>query len=119
MKCRLALCGLLCACGGCVYIASLSLPLRARSSTKNVLSYSLYGSNWDRYGQGAIANAELAPILYPGWEMHIYYDSSVPVDLVGSLGRYEHVVMINVTSEGRLRNRMSWRFLAAEDSRCR
>jgi len=43
----------------------------------NVISFSLYG-DIPRYCIGALANLELAPVIYPGWQCRFYVDSSVP-----------------------------------------
>jgi len=46
-----------------------------------VISYSLYGSN-PRYTDGAISNAKLMKEIYPGWDMRVYYDNSVPMEII-------------------------------------
>jgi hypothetical protein len=50
----------------------------------NILSFSLYGST-PRYATGVLLNAELAPVIYPGWEMRIYHGVEVDPKLLAKL----------------------------------
>ena len=77
-----------------------------------VLSYSLYGSD-PRYTQGALANARLHRILFPGWNMRIYHDNTVPKGVLRSL-RKAGAELVNMGHSDL--NPMTWRFLAASDS---
>jgi FkbM family methyltransferase len=54
---------------------------------KRIIAYSLYGSN-ARYIDGAIANVELMPNIYPDWEIYIYYDKTVPSKTIDKLKSY-------------------------------
>jgi hypothetical protein len=45
------------------------------------LSFSLWGDN-PIYNIGAIKNAELWKSIYPDWQMVVYYDSTVPNDII-------------------------------------
>ena len=47
------------------------------SKEKRVVSYGLYGSN-PKYTTGAIRNAELVKIYFPGWVARFYVDDTVP-----------------------------------------
>ena len=47
------------------------------SKEKRVVSYGLYGTN-PKYTTGAIRNAELVKIYFPGWVARFYVDNSVP-----------------------------------------
>jgi hypothetical protein len=78
----------------------------------NVISYSLYGSD-PRYTQGAMANARLYRVIFPGWTMRIYHDNTVPRTILVSL-RQAGAVLVNMA--GSDLNPMTWRFLAASDS---
>jgi hypothetical protein len=82
---------------------------------KRVITYSLYGSN-ARYIHldGAIANDELMPNIYPDWKIYMYYDKRVPSKTVDKLKLYRYVTMINMTNNS-ITNKMSWRFLVASD----
>jgi FkbM family methyltransferase len=92
---------------------SSNLMFSKRSAGKRVISYSLYGSN-SRYIDGAIANVELMPNIYPDWEIYMYYDKTVPSKTIDKLKSYRFVTMINMTNNS-ITNKMSWRFLVASD----
>jgi FkbM family methyltransferase len=78
-----------------------------------VISYSLYGSN-PRYTDGAIANAKLMKEIYPGWDMRVYYDNSVPMEIIEQLKELQ-VQLVDMTNSKM--NKMSWRFQAASDAK--
>jgi hypothetical protein len=49
---------------------------------KNLLVFSLYGSD-PRYTDGAVANAELWHGIYgPEWGMRVYYDSNIKQSII-------------------------------------
>lgn len=50
----------------------------------NAISFSLYGSN-PVYTLGMIRNAELAKFVYPGWQVMVWHDETVPADILDSL----------------------------------
>jgi hypothetical protein len=54
------------------------------SSEKRVISFGLYGSN-PKYTHGAIRNAELAAVYFPGWTCRFYITSDVPGEVVARL----------------------------------
>lgn len=74
------------------------------------LSFSLWGDK-PIYNVGAIRNAELCKIIYPDWQMVLYYDKSVPVDTIKKLSEL-NVKLIDMSSS-KLYG-MFWRFLAAD-----
>lgn len=91
---------------------------QARSAVdakKRVVSYSLYGAN-PRYTDGAVANADLAPSIYPGWEMWIYHDESVPDAVLSDLRTRSWVKLINMQNHPIIKNQMVWRFLVSSSS---
>ena len=47
--------------------------------SKRVISFSVWGDN-HAYTAGAVANALIAPKVYPGWVCRFYCDSKVPTD---------------------------------------
>lgn len=75
---------------------------------KNLMTYSLYGKE-TKYTLGALENAHLIKALFPEWTMRVYYDDSVPSDIVSKL-RAADVELVDMTNST-VRNRMSWRFL--------
>jgi len=78
-----------------------------------VLSYSLFGSD-RRYTDGALANAKLYRVIFPGWKMRVYFDNSVPESVLNYL-RAQDVDLFDM-SASELSNKMSWRFTPASDS---
>ena len=93
-----------------------------RNPTRLAIAYSVYGSS-PRYLSGALANPRLAAKFFPDWEVHMYHDDTVPKPILARLREFSNVRMISMSSTGgsesettsSVRNRMSWRFLAASD----
>ena len=81
---------------------------------KKVISFSLWGSN-PKYTIGAIRNAELTPIIYPGWVSRFYCGLSVPIDIIEKLNSLPHTEVIIMDVDGDWTG-MFWRFYACEDS---
>lgn len=91
-----------------------SLPkeyLSCNRRWQKIISYSLYGTT-PMYIQGMISNARLAPRLYPGWTVRVYYDNSIPVTVLYTLEAL-NVELVNMTSSD-VPN-MQWRFLPMDD----
>ena len=61
----------------------------AGTNEVRVISYGLYGKS-PRYTIGVLRNAQLAPLVYPGWKVRVYLDSSVPRNVVEELERSRH-----------------------------
>ena len=80
---------------------------------KRVISFSLYGSN-PKYTFGALRNVELAKIFYKSWIVRIYYDHSVPKEIIKKLEFYPKVELIDVSNEN-IQGGMFWRFLVLND----
>jgi hypothetical protein len=77
-----------------------------------VLSFSLFG-NIPMYCVGAIKNADLAKLLYPGWKCLFWHDDSVPEHYLKLLEERDNVSLINVGKTnvpGRY-----WRFFVFRD----
>ena len=51
---------------------------------KKVISFSIYGDS-NKYTIGLLKNVELAKKYYPDWICYIYYDNSVPKDIINKL----------------------------------
>ena len=87
---------------------------------KWVVAYSMYGdktassASSRRYSDGALANAELVKSVFPGWQMRVYHDDTVPDDLLDKLRQYG-VELRDMTQSG-LSNKMTWRFTVASDA---
>jgi hypothetical protein len=73
-----------------------------------VISYSLYGST-PMYCVGTIRNAEQVREKYPGWKCLVWYDESVPKEVIEKLASFDHVLLQNMTNSGI--PGMYWRFL--------
>lgn len=74
----------------------------------NYLSFSLWGDN-PMYNIGAIKNAELWKTVYPEWKMVVYYDDSVPSEIIDKLEELD-VLLVDMT--GKKVYGMFWRFFA-------
>ena len=58
------------------------------------VSFSLWGSN-PVYCIGAIKNAMMMSQTYPGWKMVVFYDETVPVNIVNKLNELDSNVTLN------------------------
>lgn len=79
---------------------------------KKIVSYSLFGTS-KRYTVNALINADLCKKYYPEWICRIYYDNSVPQNVISLLKSKNNVEL--VSSVGRGQSRRMWRFLAYDD----
>lgn len=80
----------------------------------NAISFSLYGDN-RTYTEGLIRNAELAPLVYPGWQVFVYHDATVPRSCLNELA--DLGVML-VPDAGKLFPAgLFWRFFIADHPR--
>ncbi|XP_065656606.1 uncharacterized protein LOC136082004 [Hydra vulgaris] len=88
----------------------------------NVLSYSLFGNNWERYGENVehVANEAANNSLYKEWTIRVYHDKySISLENVMNLTkRYQNLEFFNVSNFADLEgiNGMVWRFLVVADS---
>ena len=81
---------------------------------KKIISFSLWGDN-PKYTIGAIRNAELTPIIFPGWTSRFYCGKSVPNDIIKTLVSLPDTEVIMMEVDGDWTG-MFWRFYACEDS---
>jgi hypothetical protein len=79
----------------------------------NYLSFSLWGDN-PIYTIGAIKNAELWKIIYPDWKMIVYYDDTVPEDIILKLDELGVETIKNDTEI----YGCFWRFLISDRDDC-
>jgi len=95
---------------------------------KWVLAFDLYGSQErNRYSTGAVANADLAGLYYPGWTARFYVDGLVPPATVAALeARGAEVIRVSSSDQNSnfsknqgqaesLAPMAVWRFRAAYD----
>lgn len=80
---------------------------------KKIISFSLWGNN-PKYTVGAIRNAELAPLVYPGWKTRFYIANTVPDQILYALEDLEHVEIIYKDNPGDWTG-MFWRFQSCYD----
>jgi len=74
-----------------------------------LLSFSLFGQH-PIYCGGMIANARLAPDIYPGWRVRVYHGAEVPCKYLATLERHgcELVEMPHVLENGLPRGTKPW-----------
>jgi hypothetical protein len=93
----------------CLAAACPVLPAAGRK----VVSTSLYGGD-RRYTGGAVRNAELAPVIFPGWELRFYVKDDVPPAVLAEIRALGSEV--RVVSSADVGFGMNWRFLVADDA---
>jgi len=84
-----------------------------RPGKRHVVAFSMWG-NGPRYLRGALRNALLMPDIYPGWQMRLHADQSVPsecLELLADLG--VEIVMVDAAEP--LLHRLARRFRVASD----
>ena len=82
----------------------------------NIIAFSLWGDG-EKYLNGALENARLAPDIYPHWRCRFYCDDTVPQAVRGQLKTLgAEVVMMNRVNPF---DGLFWRFLPANDGRTR
>lgn len=83
------------------------------STEKRVVSYGLYGAN-PKYTVGAIRNAELVKVWFPGWVARFYCDNTVPPHVIQTLKKLDAEIITINDIKGGIAG-MFWRFLVADD----
>ena len=63
-----------------------------------VISYSLFGTD-NKYTQGAIINAKLAKQYMPDWEVWIWHNKTVPVNIIKQLNNMDNVKLFHCLNE--------------------
>lgn len=82
---------------------------------KNIISFSLWGDN-PLYTVGAIANAELAKTIYPGWICRFYiHKPSVPIFVTEQLESFDNVELVEMPDDIGWSG-MLWRFYPVTES---
>ena len=85
-------------------------PAEFTAGKRDVIAFSLWGGE-PRYLRGALRNLLLAPDLYPGWEVHLHMDRSVPRRFIAQARELGAKVYMH--RDAPLRERLAWRFLVA------
>jgi hypothetical protein len=110
-----------------------SCPTSSTSKRQHIISMSLYGSS-RRYTMGAIRNAQLVPVIYPGWQLPFYIEpppfaaasdgsgyryGRVPDGILRRLAELgAELLYVNLTVSGgggRTLAPMMWRFTVVDD----
>jgi len=89
------------------------LPFRYGYESAFVVSFSLFGGA-SRYVSGALRNAELLPVLYPGWKGRFYCDDTVPEEVRRGL-RERGCEVVLMPPPKRFYEGLFWRFRVWED----
>lgn len=93
------------------YIAQIaSFPT---STEKRIISFGLYGSK-PKYTTGAIKNAELVKVYFPGWICRFYVTSDVPNEVLKKLKELGSEIS-NIPDGMGYISGMFWRFHIADD----
>ena len=79
-----------------------------------IISFSLWGND-KKYTFGALKNADLASIIYPGWTCRFYIGKSVPSSIISDLIEKKNTEVYVMNEEGNWEG-MFWRFWPASDS---
>jgi hypothetical protein len=100
------------------YLLSLSRERPPSARGLRVIAMSLYGSG-RRYTMGAVRNAQLAPVVYPGWLLRFYCERPGPSNVYGAvppmiIRRLEQLGAEIMYLE-KAGNPRSWRFHIVED----
>jgi tetratricopeptide (TPR) repeat protein len=98
--------------GGRALAGAAVRPFDPTRPQQNIVAFSLWGAK-RLYVEGAIANAHLVRMLYPGWTCRVYLDDSVPREACEALddAGAEVVTMPQTGTHYGL----FWRFFAADD----
>ncbi|MFH0919397.1 MAG: hypothetical protein V1913_03475 [Fibrobacterota bacterium] len=83
-----------------------------RNKRANVICFSLWGKD-PKYLRGAVANARLQKVHYPGWVSRFYVDDTVPEEVIGELKALDSEIIMKPRGEGY--QGLYWRFEAGFD----
>lgn len=79
---------------------------------KKVISFSIYGDN-PKYTTGLINNVLLAEYFYPGWNIYIYFNNTVPTKILNELSSNKLVKLFDMSNSNI--PGMFWRFLVHDE----
>lgn len=80
-------------------------------TNKRVISTSLYG-NKDIYNYGLLLNYNLMKIIFPGWILRVYIDSTTNMDFIAKVKNNDNIEIIKINS---LLGPMYYRFFPISD----
>lgn len=88
-------------------------PPNATTARRDVIAFSLWGQQ-RTYLWGALDNVLAAPRLYPGWQVRIYLDNSVPAPVQAMLRELGADLRLQPSGQT-TRQKLCWRFHVAND----
>lgn len=88
------------------------IPERIEKILKKVISFSIYGDS-KKYTVGLLRNLEIFETIYSGWEVYVYYNSTVPNEMIEQYKTFKNVNLIDM-SDSSIPG-MFWRFTPYEN----
>ena len=88
-------------------------PAQSHPEGRDVISFSLWGAQ-PRYLWGALDNLLAARSLFPGWQVRVYLDETVPAAWHASFTELNADLELQPSGQT-LRQRLCWRFHVAND----
>ena len=85
------------------------------SDAVQVISMSLYGSA-RRYVMGAVRNAQLAPVVFPGWKLRFYCESRKPRSDFGVTSQRLLTLTLLLLNYGSSRLKITWNIYCRRDA---
>ena len=92
------------------------------SKVTKVFSFSLYdsgnyyGGNRNKYTYNMVANVILAEKIFPDWKLYIYYDNTIPNNIINYISNAKNVKAINMSNHWLSKfDKMMWRNLAIDE----
>ena len=79
---------------------------------KKVISFSVYGQD-KKYTVGLLRNLELSSKIYPDWTVYVYYNNTVPLDMIEKYKQFDNVEFFDMS--GFPGPGVLWRFTPKED----
>jgi hypothetical protein len=86
-------------------------------------SFSLYdcgnywGGNRNKYTYNCVANVLIADKLFPDWKIYVYYDTTIPLNIINFLKKSKNVVAFDMSEHWLTTcDKMMWRNLAIDDT---
>lgn len=88
-------------------------PRGADRRARDVIAFSLWGDQ-ERHTRGAVENARLTPLLYPGWACRFYHDETVPAPVLQELAA-AGAELVAMEKGSRAIQGLYWRFAVSDD----
>ncbi len=102
------------AIGGAGVVKKVSELTPPPDAGKKIIAFSLWG-DIPKYTVGAVKNADLALMIYPGWVCRFYVDNTVPPAILEQLSERTNVEIVKMKQKGDWQS-MFWRFYPAGEA---